>query len=259
VAGLPHLQVLQDKYASTGVFEIIGSHVQSGNPLSLLKKKKISWTTYSQLRHKDAPCGRGIPHMVLISHKGEILKTGRVSDKDIEDAVKAARNSSPLWADVNVVLLKREAKALQLGKPIKGTLSSLASKAKTGNAIGKEAQALIDSVNQWGETEKAAIMELKNTAPSKAYGRMIQFNKTFGGMPIAKDIAIAMRVMKKDRYLPYMLSFRTQVDKFKVSKTKKDRDKKYIISRIQNFVKKYKISNALKNEAAEMVTELEAI
>lgn len=37
------------------------------------------------------------------------------------------------------------------------------------------------------------------------------------------------------------------------------KDKKYIISRIQNFVKKYKVSNALKNDAAEMVTELEAI
>ena len=255
---MPHLQVLQDKYAKTGKFTVIGSHLQSSDPSKFLKSRKITFPNYSQLRHPEAPA-KGIPHMVLIDHKGKVLKSGRVSDKEIEAAIKEAAGSSPMWDSVDVVHHKRTVKNLQIGKPVRGILSTLASKAKKDDDAGKEAKAIIDAVNSWGEGELGEINKLKEKAPTKAYKRMELLNKTFYGMPLVKELYPEMLKMKKDKYLSYLMNLRNQVDRLKASKKITENSKKFIAGNLQKFIDKYPASEVLKSEAKGMIEEVNSL
>ena len=255
---MPHLQVLQDKYAKTGKFTVIGSHLQSADPTKFLKSKKITFPNYSQLRHPDAQ-PRGIPHMVLIDHKGKVLKSGRVSDKEIEAAIKEAAGSSPLWDSVDVVHHKRTVKNLQVGRPVKSTLSMLSVKAKKDDESGKEAKAIIDAVNSWGETELSNINKLKDSAPTKAYQKMEILNKTFYGLPLVKTLYPEMLKMKKDKYLAYLMNLRNQVNRLKSSGKVTENSKKFIAGNLQKFIDKYPASEVLKSEAKAMITEVSSL
>jgi len=255
---MPHLQVLQDKYAKTGKFTVVGSHLQPSDPTKFLKSRKITFPNYSQLRHPEAQ-PKGIPHMVLIDHKGKVLKSGRVSDKEIEMAIKEAAGSSPMWDSVDVVHHKRTVKNLQIGRPVRSILSTLSAKAKKNDDAAKEAQAIIDAVNSWGEKELNDINKLKETAPTKAYQKMEVLNKTFYGMPLVKQVYPEMLKMKKDKYLIYLLNLRNQMTRLKASGKVTENSKKYIAGNLQKFIDKYPASDTLKGEAKAMIDEVNSL
>ena len=74
---IPHLQVLQDKYAKTGKFLVITSHAMTYNKKAIdgiLKKNKATFTTYQKLILEKAPPVDGIPHVVLFDKEGNIVE-----------------------------------------------------------------------------------------------------------------------------------------------------------------------------------------
>ena len=256
---MPHLQVLQDKFAKTEKFTVVGSHLQNGDPSKFLKSKKITFPNFQFLSHPEVKA-KGIPYMALIDHKGKVLKEGRsITDKDIEAAIKEAEGSSPMWDSVDVVHHKKIAQNIQIGKAVKSYLSTLAAKAKTNDESGKEAQAIIDAVNSWGQTEIAEINKIKESAPTKAYQKMEQLNKTFYGLPLVKDLYAEMLNMKKDKYLTYLMNLRNQVDRLKTSGNINENSKKYISGNLQKFVDKYPAGDNLKSEAKAMIEEVNSL
>lgn len=264
---MPGLQVLHSKYSKTGKFTVIGSHLQGYNKNAvdgLLKQSKVTFPHYQGLNIKKAPCGRGIPHMVLFDHEGNIVGNGHISnlESEIKKLIKLAPNPgdfSPLTAEVDVKLLKREAAQLKLGRPVKSGLASLARKAAGKDAAATEAQAIIDAVNAWGEKELADTEKLKATAPTEAYSRLTILNKTFYGMPLVKDVPAYLTQMKRDKYLNYLLGMKSQFDRLKTDKKITQNKKDSLAKRYQQFIDKYPASEALKSEAANIIKQIQSL
>ena len=264
---MPHLQVLQDKYAKTGKFTVIGSHLQSYNKSAvdrLLEKSKVTFPHYQFLNIKKAPCGNGIPHMVLFDHEGNVAGNGRISnlEAEIKKLIKLAPNPgdySPLTAEVDVKLLKREAQQLKLGRPVKSALANLQRKASGNDDTAKEAKAIIDAVNAWGEKELAETEKLKATAPTEAYSRLNILNKTFYGMPLVKGVPAYLAQMKKDKYLTYLLGLRSQFERLKADTKISQNKKDSLANRFQQFIDKYPASDQLKKEAGDIIKQIQSL
>ena len=80
VAGLPKLKELQKKFSGNKSFKVLTSHVTTGDKkdvLQFLKINKYDFTTFRYL-HLTNKSGqripRGIPYLVLINKKGEIVE-----------------------------------------------------------------------------------------------------------------------------------------------------------------------------------------
>lgn len=264
---MPHLQVLQDKYAKTGKFTVIGSHVQAYNKKAvdaLLKQSKVNFPHYQQLRITKAPCGRGIPHMVLFDHEGNVVGNGHINnlESEIKKYIKLAPNPgdiSPMVGDLEIKFFQREQKNLMPGKPVKSTLGQLERKAEGDSDEAKEAKAIIEAVNNWGKSELEAAEKLKSSAPTEAYSKLYTLNRTFYGMPLVNDVTPWLTEMKKDKYFTYLLGLRKQYDNLKSSKDVSESNKKSLISRFQAFIDKYPASEALKSEAADVIKQIDKL
>jgi hypothetical protein len=265
---MPGLQVLQDKYGKTGKFTVIGSYVQSFNDTvtKFLNDNKITFPHYNQLHLTKAPCGNGIPYMVLLNHKGDILKSGHITHDELEkliaDAVKEAPGSGPsgaLYADVEVNHFRKDVAGLVIGKSVKNTLQTLERKSTEDNEQGKEAKALVDAVNKWGKTELEECTKLKDTKPSEAYERFELLYRTFMGMPLVEAVPGYIAELKKDKYVVYMVNLGKQYNSLKASNKVDKRSKDNLIRNYQAFIDKYPASEALKAEAAEYIKKIEAL
>lgn len=264
---MPHLQVLQDKYAKTGKFTVIGSHVQAYSKKAvdaLLKQSKVNFPHYQQLRLSKAPGGGGIPHMVLIDHEGKVVASGFISnlESEIKKLIKLAPNPedfSPMVGDLEIKHFKREQKYLIPGKSVKSILGQLERKASGSDEEAKEAKAIIEAVNNWGKSELEAAEKLKASAPTEAYFKLYTLNRTFYGMPLVADVTPWLTEMKRDKYFTYLLGLRKQFDRLKTSKDISDNNKKSLISRYQAFIDKYPASEALKSEAADVIKQIEKL
>ena len=261
------MQVLHSKYSKTGKFTVIGSHVQSYNKSAvdgLLGQSKVTFPHFQFLRISKAPGGNGIPHKVLFDHEGNIVAQGFINnlESEIKRLIKLAPNPedfSPLTAEVDVKLLKREAEQLKLGRSIKSALANLERKAAGNDDEAKEAKAIVDAVNAWGEKELAEAEKLKESAPTEAYSRLNILNKTFYGFPLVKDVPAYLTQMKRDKYFTYLLGLRSQFTRLKQDKKITDRKKDSLASRFQQFIDKYPASDALKKESADIIKQIQSL
>ena len=79
LGGLPHLQVLQDKFKNSDKFIVITSHAATYNKKAIdgiLKKSKATFTNYQQLMLKKALPEDGLPHVVLFDKNGKVVEKG---------------------------------------------------------------------------------------------------------------------------------------------------------------------------------------
>ena len=263
IAGLPHMQSLQEKYAKTGKLAVIGSHVQGYDKKridALLKAKGVSFPVFQQLRLSEAPCGRGIPHKVLIDHQGKVIASGHIPDldkkvKELVARVPAANPSSVMYDSVEIKHLKREVKYLQLGRPVKNTLTAFERKASTGGEAGAEAGAVVAAVKAWGDKEYQEAVNLKSEAPTLSYQKFEVLHKTFYGMELAARCYKELAVQKRDKYLTWLLNQRRQFDRLKSSKSRSQRSVEYFQKTLKGFIEKYPASEALKKEARSLMDE----
>ena len=78
-AAFPHLMECQAKYASTGSFVMIGSHLQEMVPevTDFLKEKNCNFTNFQGYTCPMAPPkGGGIPQAFLLNSRGELVAEG---------------------------------------------------------------------------------------------------------------------------------------------------------------------------------------
>lgn len=221
--------------------------------MGLLKAKKCFFPNYTGLKHPEAQ-NIGIDSvMVLINHKGKVLKVGNVTDKEIKAAIKDATESSPMWDSIDVTHNRNEAIKLQIGKPVLYGLKKLSSIAKKLNEQGKEAKDIINAVNKWGENEKAEIEKLKQSSPSQAFKRMMILNETFKGLPLVKDYQLQLAKLKQDRYLNTLLNLRVKIEKLEASKKPSSVSKKNLIADLQKFIDKTSAPQSYKSDAQSMI------
>ena len=97
---LPHLQVLQDKFAKSGKFAVISSHALAYNKRAIegiLKKNKITFPVYQKLFLKKAPPVDGIPHVILFDQEGKIVEQD-FEIENLEEKIKKLISADKKWA-----------------------------------------------------------------------------------------------------------------------------------------------------------------
>lgn len=88
---------MQDKYAKTGKFVVILSHMVNYNKKFVdgyLKKAKLKVTSFQSFQITKAPLSdEGVPHLILFDHNGKIVEQDweiEGLDKKVEKLVKEA-------------------------------------------------------------------------------------------------------------------------------------------------------------------------
>jgi len=262
-ASLPHLEALQKKYASSGKFTVIGSHVQGKSDATLALLEDVSFPVYQQLRLAHAPCGGGIPHAILFDHRGKLVKQGHPSTlyDQVKELVKntPARGDVVIIKDVDIKEFSRQVKTLVPGRSIRSSITSLRGKAKQGN---EEAQQICSAVDSWIEAEMMSALELIGTHPSQAAAKLTMLSKTLVGLPQSTAIRKELLALNRDPNLRSVQSIRRDIDRIQKGISKNGRTTmteasiRSTTKKIDALLSSDKISDGIRNEASEMKAEL---
>jgi thiol-disulfide isomerase/thioredoxin len=259
-ASYPHLVELQKKYAKTGKFTILASHVQSFSKEvpAFLQKEGVTFPVYQQFREAKAPCGRGIPHAALIDHKGNVVAEGYPSDLYPKVAALVAAAPAPIIGSVEIKFCKSQAKALEAGRGIAGVIKSLQKLAAVEGEKGEEAKALLDTATGYLEKRKTALIEKASTKPSAALKELTAFSKQINGMECNADVKAKIAELKQDASLRKLIKFRKDIEKLNAklakresSSTRKALEK--LKASLQKFIDSKSTTPCVANEAKELL------
>lgn len=281
-ASFPSLVAMQKKYAPSGKFTVIASHVQKDEKAArtFCRQMKVNFPVYHQLRLPKAPCGRGIPSAYLFDHKGKIAGKGHPATlyakvgalvraapaRTAEKTGAGAGASSPMLKDVELDRLKYLKKTLIPGRSIRSTMAGLQTKAKRDDKTGAEAKAVLKSVQAWIIAELQKAKGSSKTQPADAMVKADILARTLRGMPEGKEAEAILKPLKSDRNVAMLASIVRSLDALKVrieqrgsSKTTK-REVVALKGRTTSFLRRRNLGDAVKAEAKkllESVGELE--
>ena len=222
-ASLPHLQELQKKYARTGKFTVIASHLHEKSDATLALVKDVTFPVYQDLKLRNVPNGRSIPWAYLFDHTGALVQQGHPSKmyKKVPRLVKATPERSgsgpSMLGDVEIKEFASRTKTLVAGRGIKSTLAYLRTKGTQGNV---EAQAICTSVDSWIEAEIASAKALALTSPSQAVEKYALLSKTLTGLPEARAVNAELARLKADPNVRALQLIRRDIERTKASISK---------------------------------------
>lgn len=266
-ASFPHLVDMQKKYAATGRFTVVASHVQrdKAGAKRFCREKGVNFPVFHQLRLAGAPVGGGIPSAYLFDHKGNIVAKGHPTQLygKVAKLVKAA--PAPLSAIVSGVEIKHfksAAKRLVPGKPVKATLAQLDKKSEGDTEAAAEANAIVESVRAWIARELARAKELSKTAPTEAVEQMDVLLKTVRGMEEAEQVEAMLEPLKADKNVMALGRLRRSVALLRktiarrgLRKAEKRRAAQ-LKKKLEAFLEKEGVSEALTAEAVLLAKAL---
>jgi thiol-disulfide isomerase/thioredoxin len=216
-ASFPHLVELQKKYAKTGKFIVIASHVQSdkNKAIAFLKFSKVNFPVFQQFRSKEAPCGNSIPHAFLIDHTGKIIEEGHpASLYNKIDALlkKAPVPPSPLFKGVTLNYWK------SLEKDITTTnyatiVKKLKNASITDTPKGAEAKEIITVFEANLQKELDSLKEKSNKYPFEAIKSLQEFTKKTKGLDVGTKAKAYCYKLQSDPNLKKIQSLQKEVDK----------------------------------------------
>lgn len=266
---MPRLQGLAKKYSKTGKFVFIASNVQGLNKGAIESfMDKIGGdniSVYHQVRLSFAPCGRGIPHMVLMDHKGEVVGDGHIQDlekqiKKLIDAAPEAGISNNMLGDLEVKHHASTVKRLIPGRALKSTLDQLLTKSKKTDAAGVEAKQIYDAAIKWGKENMEAAQKSIETKPSEAYATFEMLAKTFRGYDWAKAAPAEMKKIKlAHKSLPYFIMLVKRVKNDEKRDRLDAKKAKSLIYSVNDYIKKHKPSDGLEAEANALLKKLNEV
>lgn len=264
-----HLVALQKRFAPTRKFTVIASHVQAD--VQAAKKfcasLKVNFPVYQQLRLKNAPCGRGIPSAYLFDHTGKIAAKGHPATLygKVASLVKAVPNpSSPMIGDLEPKHFRLLARGLVPGRAIRSAVLALerATKSKI-DTQAKEAKAILEHVRDWIAGELARTKELSKTQPTKALQVADRLVRTVRGMPEEKEAAQVLKSLKNDPNVRVLATIAKDVDTLRRRMEIRGQSKAARMTaarlkkRIEIFLKKDGLTEAVKTEAGELLKSLQ--
>jgi thiol-disulfide isomerase/thioredoxin len=259
-ASYPHLVGLQKKYAKTGKFTILASHVQdfSKEVTVFLQKEGVTFPVYQQFREAKVLCGRGIPYAALIDHKGKVITSGYPSDLYPKVAALVAAAPAPIIGSVEIKFCKSQAKALEAGKGIAGAIKSLQKLAAIEGEKGEEAKALLATATGYLEKRKTRLIEKASTKPSEALNELIAFSKLINGMECNSDVKARISELKKDTSLRKLIKFRKDIEKLnaKLAKRESSSTRKALNklkASLRKFIESKTTTPCVVNEAKELL------
>lgn len=278
-ASFPNLVAMQKKYAPSGKFTVIASHVQKDEKAArtFCRQMKVNFPVYHQLRLPKAPCGKTIPSAYLFNHKGKIAGKGHpvtlyakvgalVRAAPAKSATKAGdAPTSPMLKDVELDRLKYLEKTLIPGRSIRSTMAGLETKAKREDKTGSEAKAVLKSVKAWIIAQLEEAKGSSKTQPAKAMVKADMLVRTLRGMPGGKEAEAILKRLKSDRSVAMLASIVRSLDALKdrieqrgPSKITK-REATAVKGRISSFLRRRNLGDAVKAEAKEMLKSVKEL
>ncbi len=278
-ASFPNLVAMQKKYARSGKFTVIASHVQKDEKAArtFCRQMKVNFPVYQQLRLPQAPCGSTIPSAYLFDHKGKIVGKGHPvtlygkvgalvraapakSDTEAGDAA-----TSPMLKDVELDRLKYLEKTLIPGRSIRSTMAGLETKAKRDDKTGAEAKAVLKSVNAWIIAQLQEAKRSSKTQPAETMVKADILARTLRGMPEGKEAEAILKPLKSDRSVAMLASIVRSLDALKdsieqrgSSKTTK-REVVALKGRTSSFLRRRNLDGAVKAEAKKLLESVEEL
>ena len=255
IAAMPHLDQINKKYASTGKFAMVASHVQGNSKKvsAYLNKNKFSFPVYQQFR-PAGPSFRGIPHTYVYDHTGKFVANGNphAMIKLLPKLIEAVPAPGCLIAGLDLKYFKSYEKTLVRGKSIKLPMANLKRFASGSDARATEAKMIYDHVNNYIDEKFNDIEKLSSTKPSLAYKKLAAFSKTIYGMPQAQKFRPVLDKFKEYKYLKIMVQLRETYDKLADGRQNKD----LLIRKLNALVKREDASELIKAEAQELLSSL---
>ena len=158
--------------------------------------------------------------------------------------------------EAKVKLLTREASSFKFGYPVRSIMMQLENKVKQKAKVADEAQAIVDVVNKWGESEAKKVQKLLKKQPTKAFDEMLKLAKMFNGMPLASEYPAKVSELKKDKYFVHLYGLRRQYEKMMAQDKVSDSSKKYLLGKLTQFIEKAPENELLKKDAESMIQNL---
>ena len=267
-ASFPQLVQMQRKYAPSGRFTVIGSHVQAfgDNVTAFLKQNGVNFPVFQQLRLPAAPCGSGIPSAYLFDHNGKIVARGDPLSLygKVEALVRAALVPlSPMTEGLEIKYFRAQAVGLVPGKPVAGICRVLEARVKADKEDAAEAKVILDKVKGWitGETERLEKMVAKK--PAKAFEDVKTLANTARGMPECEKATEMLAKLQKDPNVAWLSQIYKSVEKWR-EKVRKDgnnqetRQQAALLKRqLEEFQNRKGLSEALAAEAKALGESLD--
>ena len=265
-ASFPHLIKLQRKFANTGKFTVLASHVQRSETaaVAFCKSQGVNFPVFQQFREPLAPCGRGIPSAFLIDHNGKIVQQGHPST--LYDAVKDLVKSTPdppppILGDVKPKYWVKYANALAAGKTIAPIRKILKQASTAQTPRGKEAKALLQALDDYLIGQKKELSEMAETKPSLACLRLKSYLKQLSGLPQEREFRKIYAKLASDSSVKALMSLRLEMSKLRARQERRDtrfvrrklRDLGY---KMEKLSEKKGVSPAVAKEAKDLADSL---
>ena len=279
---MPHLQEMYSQLGKTGMFCIIGNHVQQHTPETdkFLKEKGITFPVY---QHLNLPVNKdfsGIPRAFLFDVTGNVVAEGHpmeVASKVpavLQEAVVmkksgilSSMDSSAIpgglkhpFADSDLGKFQKAALAMFIpGKPWLANYKKLQKAAESSDNI--EAQTALETLNSYLNDEILRLLDLAKTDPAKAYVSIDKLNRSVKGMNQERALADVVKKLSADKnvkdlsaILLNIADFESNANQMKPSAAKNKAQG--LFNSLKTYCDRKTISKELKKEAFGAAREL---
>ena len=279
---MPHLQEMYSQLAKTGMFCVIGNHVQEYTPDTdkFLKERGITFPVY---QHLSLPVNRdfsGIPRAFLFDVTGNVVAEGNpaeVANKVpalLKEAVVMkktgilnAMDSSSVpgglkhpFADSDLGKFQKTALAMFMpGKPWLANYKKLQKAAESSD--NSEAQTALETLNSYLNDEIIRLLDLSKTDPAKAYVSIDRLNRSIKGMDQERALADVVKKLSADKNVKDLSAILLNIADFESNASQmKPAAAKNTAQGLFNSLKTYcdrkDLSKELKKEAFDAAREL---
>ena len=281
-ASMPHLQEMYAQLGKTGLFCIIGNHVQQYTPETdqFLKERRITFPIYQHLSLPVNQDFSGIPHAFLFDCTGNVVAEG--SPREVSNKVPAllqeamilkksgilsALDSSNIpgglrhpFADSNLGKFQKAALAMFIpGKPWLANYKKLQKAAQSSDNV--EAQTALETLDSYLNDETARLLDLSKTDPAKAYVSIDKLNRSVKGLDQEHALEDAFKTLSADKnvkdlsaILLNIADFESNIRQMKASAAKSKAQG--FFNALKNYCDRKNLSKELKKEAFDAAREL---
>lgn len=244
VAAMPKLRDLQAQYGPSGVFCIVGSHVQemSDEVKTFLNAQQINFPVYQGVYNPLARPQGGIPHSALIDFKGNLVAEGHPGEimskvpALVEQAIQFRRlTSGPLPHPLaSLSMGKKGMELFTPGKPWLGPYKKLKKAVEKGNADMETALSTLDNyiTDQSKELAKQA-----EESPAASFVALVLLQKSLKGMDQEDELAQIVNPLSKDKNVKDLSQILNNLNKLEWAAQNGSMKPKAIKNKAESFVK----------------------
>ena len=278
---MPHLQEMYNRLGKTGLFCIIGNHIQQYSPDTekFLKDAGISFPVY---QHLDLPINHSItsiPRAFLFDVTGNIVAEGHptVIVNRIPSLIQEAMvlqnagvlnaNSSGVpgglkhpFADSNLGKFQKMALSMFIpGNPWLANYQQLQKAAQYNNNL--EAQTALKTLDNYLNDEIIRLLDLAKTDPAKAYVSIDKLNRSVKGMNQERALADVVKTLSTDKNVKDLSAILLSIADFESGVNKMNptaiKDKAQgLFNSLKIYCDRKNLSNELRKEAYAAAREL---